>query len=37
MTLSLHTRLFLTLFAICTLVAVGLLLLVRWSFEQGYV
>ncbi len=37
MTLSLHTRLFLTLVAVCTLVAVGLLLFVRWSFEQGFV
>src|SRR5512144_997890 len=37
MTLSLHTRLFLTLFAVCTLVAVGLLLFVRWSFEQGFI
>ncbi|HYQ92643.1 MAG TPA: ATP-binding protein [Candidatus Competibacteraceae bacterium] len=37
MTLSLHTRLFLTLFTVCTLVAVGLLLFVRWSFEQGFI
>jgi two-component system sensor histidine kinase BaeS len=37
MSLSLHTQLFLTLFAVCTLVAVGLLLFVRWSFEPGFV
>lgn len=37
MTLSLHTRLFLTLTAVCALTAAGLLGFVRWSLEQGLV
>ena len=35
--MTIHIKLFLTLFAVCTLVAVGLLAFVRWSFEQGFV